>query len=54
LPTASDFRHPDDRLAATIDNPDVENGGVIEQGAGKIRRIGCTQLMGRTVLPIVV
>src|SRR5690349_5769083 len=51
--TASDFRHADDRLPAAIDDPDVGHRCSIEQGAGKIRRIGGTQMMRRTMLLII-
>jgi hypothetical protein len=50
----NNFRHPDDRLPATINNPDVGNGCSIQQGAGKIRRFGCTQMILRTMLLIIV
>jgi hypothetical protein len=38
--TANNFWHPDDILPAAIDNPYVGDSHSIEEGTGKIRRIG--------------
>jgi hypothetical protein len=52
-PIADDFWHPDDLLPAAIDDGDIGDVHLIEDGTGKIRRFRRAQMVARLVFDLI-